>query len=75
MARRRRPDSCRTSTQLLLRNVLNSQQWRTRDDLHYAIVYWIEHTHNRRRRQRGLGRPILVEFELAFTDNAAQAAA
>ena len=60
---------------LLQRNVLNSQAWRTREDLHYAIVHWIEHTYNRRRRQRGLGRLTPVEFELAFTDNAAQAAA
>jgi putative transposase len=60
---------------LLQRNVLNSQTWRTREDLHYAIVHWIEHTYNRRRRQRGLGRLTPVEFELAFTDNAAQAAA
>ena len=60
---------------LLQRNVLNSQAWRTREDLHYAIVHWIEHTYNRRRRQRGLGRLTPVEFELAFTANAAQAAA
>lgn len=60
---------------LLQRNLLNSQQWRTREDLHYAIVHWIEHTYNRRRRQRGLGRLTPVEFELAFTNNSAQAAA
>ncbi|MBI1351766.1 MAG: IS3 family transposase [Actinomycetales bacterium] len=60
---------------LLQRNVLNSRKWRTREELHYAIVHWIEHTYNRRRRQRGLGRLTPVEFELAFTDNAAQAAA
>ncbi len=60
---------------LLQRNVLNSQQWRTREDLHYAIVHWIEHTYNRRRRQRGLGRLTPVEFELAFTNNIDQAAA
>lgn len=60
---------------LLQRNVLNSQAWRTREDLRYAIVYWIEHTYNRRRRQRGLGRLTPVEFELAFTDKPDQAAA
>lgn len=60
---------------LLQRNVLNSQTWRTREDPHYAIIYWIEHTHNRRRRQRGLGRLTPVEFELAFSDNADRAAA
>lgn len=60
---------------LLQRNVLNSRARSNREDLHYAIVQWIEHTYNRRRRQRGLGRLTPVEFELAFTNNAAQAAA
>jgi transposase InsO family protein len=60
---------------LLQRNVLNSQPWRNREDLRYAIVHWIWRTYNRRRRQRGLGRLTPVEFELAFTDNAVQAAA
>jgi len=60
---------------LLQRNVLNSQAWQTREDLHYAIVHWIEHTYNRRRRQRGLGKLTPVEYELAFTNNVAQAAA
>jgi hypothetical protein len=46
-----------------------------REDPHYAIAHWIEHTYNRRRRQRGLGRLTPVEFELAITDNAAQVAA
>jgi len=52
---------------LLQRNVLNQQTWRTREELHEAIVFWIEHTYNRRRRQRGLGKLTPVEFELAFT--------
>ena len=60
---------------LLQRNVLNQQQWRTRDDLHYAIMFWIEHTYNRRRRQRGLGKLTPVEFELAFTPKTTQTAA
>ena len=60
---------------LLQRNVLNQQTWRTREDLHEAIVFWIEHTYNRRRRQRGLGKLTPVEFELAFAnDQAADAA-
>ena len=48
------------------KNVLDRQQWRTREELRYAIVFWIEHTYNRRRRQRGLGKLTPVEFELAF---------
>ena len=56
---------------LLQKNVLNQQQWKTRDDLRYAIIHWVEHTYNRRRRQRRLGRLTPVEFELAFTDQAA----
>jgi len=38
---------------LLQKNVLDRRRWRTRDELHGAIVFWIEHTYNRRRRQRG----------------------
>ncbi len=55
---------------LLQKNVLNKRRWRTRDELTYAIVYWIEHTYNRRRRQRGLGKLTPVEFELAFSEPA-----
>jgi transposase InsO family protein len=51
---------------LLQKNVLNRKTWRTRDELHNEIVYWIEHTYNRRRRQRALGRLTPVEYELAF---------
>lgn len=59
---------------LLQKNVLNRRRWRTRDELAYEIIYWIEHTYNRRRRQRSLGRLTPVEFELAFTDPAADVA-
>lgn len=60
---------------LLQKNVLDRYRWRTRADLHEAIVFWIEHTYNRRRRQRGLGKLTPVEYELVFaTDNAAIAA-
>ena len=38
---------------LLQNNVLDRRRWRTRDQLHEEIVVWIEHTDNRRRRQRG----------------------
>jgi len=51
---------------LLQKNVLDRKRWRTRDDLAYEIVYWIEHTYNHRRRQRGLGKLTPVEFELTF---------
>jgi len=60
---------------LLQRNVLDRKRWRTRDDLAYEIVYWIEHTYNRRRRQRGLGKLTPVEFELAFSATLDEAAA
>jgi transposase InsO family protein len=52
---------------LLQRNVLNRRRWRTRSELAYAISFWIEHTYNRRRRQRALGKLTPVEFELVFT--------
>jgi len=52
---------------LLQKNVLNRRRWRTRDELRYAIITWTEHTYNRRRRQRVLGKLTPVEFELAFT--------
>jgi transposase InsO family protein len=59
---------------LLQKNVLDRRRWRTRDELHQAIVFWIEHTYNRRRRQRALGKLTPVEYELAFTNQAAVAA-
>jgi transposase InsO family protein len=59
---------------LLQRNVLNRRRWRTRSELRYEIIRWIEHTYNRRRRQRALGRLTPVEFELAFTPHTAHAA-
>ena len=52
---------------LLQKNVLDQQRWQTRAELRYAIITWIEHTYNRRRRQRSLGKLTPVEFELAFT--------
>jgi transposase InsO family protein len=60
---------------LLQKNVLNRRRvWRTRAELHYEIVQWIEHTYNRRRRQRGLGKLTPVEFELAFAPDTTPAA-
>ena len=52
---------------LLQKNVLNRRRrWRTRDELAYEIIVWIEHTYNRRRRQRALGKLTPVAYELAF---------
>ena len=51
---------------LLQKNVLDRKRWTARDELHSAIIGWIEHTYNRRRRQRVLGRLTPVEYELAF---------
>lgn len=59
---------------LLQKNVLNRRRWKTRDELAYAIIFWIEHTYNSRRRQRNLGKLTPVEFELAFTHPATDAA-
>ncbi len=49
---------------LLQKNVLNRRRWRTRDELAYEITYWFEHTYNRRRQQRGLGRLTLSSMNL-----------
>lgn len=59
---------------LLQKNVLNRRRWRTRDELAYEIIFWIEHTYNRRCRQRNLGKLTPVEFELAISHPAADAA-
>ncbi len=48
---------------LLQKNVLDRRRWSSRDELHYAIMFCIEHSYNRRRRQRALGRLTPVEFE------------
>lgn len=55
---------------LLQTNVLDRHRWHTRDELRHAVIHWIEHTYNRRRRQRGLGKLTPVEYELAFTPQA-----
>lgn len=57
---------------LLQKNVLDQNRvWASREELHEAIVIWIEHTYNNRRRQRRLGKLTPVEFELAFSANQA----
>jgi len=60
---------------LLQKNVLDrKRRWETRAELRYAIVTWIEHTYNRWRRQRRLGKLTPVEFELAFSSQTELAA-
>ena len=52
---------------LLQKNVFNSKKkWSTREELHLAIVTWIERTYHRRRRQRALGKLTPIEFETVF---------
>lgn len=59
---------------LLQKNVLNRKTWTSRDELHSEVVHWIEHTYNRRRRQRALGKLTPVEYELAFAPDNTQTA-
>ncbi len=59
---------------LLQKNVLDRRRWTTRSVLRYAIVTWIEHTYNRRRRQRALGKLTPVVHEPARADHTAHAA-
>lgn len=54
---------------LLQKNVLDRQEWDTREQLRVAITVWIERTYNRRRRQRALGRMTPVEFETVINHN------
>jgi putative transposase len=48
---------------LMQKNDLDRRRWTTREELRLAIVFWIERTYHRRRRQRGLGRLTPIEFE------------
>ncbi|MFJ2391518.1 IS3 family transposase [Streptomyces sp. NPDC087843] len=59
---------------LLQKNVLDRQQWATREELRIAIVTWIERTYHRRRRQASLGRLTPVEFETVMTTPALRTA-
>jgi putative transposase len=49
---------------LLQKNVLDQRRWPTRQDLHLAIVTWIERTYHRRRRQDRLRRMTPIEYEM-----------
>ena len=59
---------------LLRKNVVDGHPRQTREELRLAIITWIEPTYNRRRRQRGLGRPTPVECELSLHNRALEAA-
>ena len=59
---------------LLQKNVLDRHPWQTREELRLEIITWIEHTYNRRRRQRALGRLTPVEYELALHNRELEAA-
>ena len=51
---------------LLQKYVLDTKRWVTSGELRLAIVPWIETKYNRLRRQRALGKPIPVEFEMIY---------
>ena len=59
---------------LLQKNVLNRKSWVAREDLRSAIVWWIERTYHRKRRQAALGRLTPIEFETMMATPAAMAA-
>ncbi|SDX63756.1 Transposase InsO and inactivated derivatives [Amycolatopsis xylanica] len=69
MGRRRMRRQRRHGIVLLVaaKNVLDTRRWKTREDLRLAIVTWIETKYHRKRRQRGLGKLTLVEFETICT--------
>ncbi|AAT89136.1 transposase-truncated [Leifsonia xyli subsp. xyli str. CTCB07] len=54
---------------LLQTNVLNQRRWATRQELHLAIVLWIERKYHRQRSQDTLGglKPIEFEAKLPLT--------
>lgn len=59
---------------LLQKNVLDQQIWESREELRMAIVWWIERTYHRRRRQARLGKLTPIEYETMMNKQAAQAA-
>ena len=59
---------------LLQNNVLNRQVWDSREELRTAIVWWIERTYHRRRRQARLGKLTPIDFESKLNQHAAKAA-
>lgn len=59
---------------LLQKNVLNEHVWDSREQLRTEIVWWIERTYHRRRRQARLGKLTPIDFETIMNKPAAQAA-
>lgn len=59
---------------LLQNNVLDRRSWSTREQLRTAIVWWIERTYPRRRRQAALGRLTPIEFDTMMATPTALAA-
>lgn len=58
----------------LVKNVLNTRSWDSRDQLRRRIIHWIERTYHRRRRQRRLGKLTPIEYETVYTQDVALAA-
>jgi hypothetical protein len=50
-------------TEAYRKNVLDRRRWDTREQLHIAIVTWVERTYHRRRRQTTLERLIPIEYK------------
>lgn len=63
-----------SSFALLQNNVLNRRTWITREQLHSAVVVWIEKKCHRKRRQATPGRLTPVEFETMLVTPVALAA-
>ena len=59
---------------LLQKNVLNQQVWDSHEQLRIAIVWWIERTYHRRRRQARLGKLTPIDFETIMNQQATKAA-
>jgi hypothetical protein len=71
---RPRPHGYALTTPSVWQTLLDRRHWVTREQLRLAITTWIEHTYNRRRRQRRLGKLTPVEFELAVHNRQLEAA-
>lgn len=59
---------------LLQRNTLDSRTWDSREELTVTIITEIERTYHRRRRQRGLGKLTLTEYDALLSQPATTAA-